>query len=242
MKTTILLAVSALALGACGGSEVETAETDTAIVAPATETTRTAGTQLGEQPPLEGDSPFVDEADVTESRMGGNALGETYADTGTYAGSYELAVDGEDAPRLLTVDADGRTGTLDGEPVELSMDGDRFRFDAPNRLGTEEELMTYSGTFADGGVSDGVIEAQGDGSATAFTARRSDAMDTGLRTPVTNDVERAAEQVGQEAGELGQDAVQGTERALDGAQRGVEGAYDRATDGSDATEALDPND
>ena len=236
-KLMTLLAASSLALAACGSSDVETAEVET-------EQTGAEVALSEEQPPLEGDSPFVSEQDVAESQTYG---AETYGtdvepidgyETAMTGETYELNVDGLDAPRVLMLDTAAETATLDGEEYELTMDGERFSFDAPTTMQGEEQLMTYSGLYRDGMIEEGLVEAQGDGSSMGFTATPVEnelGSEYGeFRSGVTEtyrDGEAAMDELGNDIEQTGQEIEQTGENA-----------YDRATDGSDATEALDPVD
>jgi hypothetical protein len=294
---TLLIAASALALAACGGADVE--EDVTVAETEYGETDAGAETLLSaEQPPLEGDSPFVDQQDVADSRLtqrnidsgfdgpdlteegylnddfdtaatgyGTNELtdvepdvddigladseltdpepdlddlGTNLAATGTAAmatgrqamddgmdrmerGARDVAStvtdgttakqytanntdayireDGElitgseaallagtwnvDLPDTVTAMGDttlyidGRgdeaVGTFAGEPIEVAVTGRNFQFDAPLMMNGERQIMTFTGTFEDGQIENGVIESVGDGRTMDFTAMRTDA-------------------------------------------------------------------
>lgn len=253
MNTKLLLvAASTLALAACGGTEVETAKT------------QENGAEVllsEEQPPLEGDSPFVDEQDVADSRLAeADPLAtdaEPLAEAAplTLAGTYGVDIDGADETKTLIVEDGGERGTFDGEPVEIAMTDDEFSFDAPVTMDGEEQLMTFSGMFRDGMIEDGQVEAQGDGASTTFTAVREGESAYGLedvRTGVTDrlddarstmdefgdDAEGAMRDVGREFEETGREIEEAGRDAADE----VEGAYDETVDELDeATETDDPN-
>ena len=231
-KLTALLAASTLVLAACGGAEVETAEIETEDGA-----IETAFSE--EQPPLEGDSPFVDEADVAESELSEPVYGaEAPVETAALGTTYEIDVDGIDEPKTLVIDETTQVATLDGEAYELAMDGERFSFDAPTLVDGEETLMTYSGLYRDGMIEEGLIEAQGDGASMGFTAERVEAeleSEYGELRRGVSDTYREGEA---ELDEMGR-KIEATGEEIEATG---ENAYDRATDGSDATEALDPVD
>ena len=333
MKTRMLLAAaSTLAIAACGGAETETAEVedydrdDAQVAAAETEEDGALGTLLSpEQPPLEGDSPFVDEGDVAQSRLdqenldsgfdgpdltdgddldtelaeadaeldefGNNiereaeefeagaerlaanterefeaagreieaeanefgadtrstfaaaerdveAMGDdvereteqfasnataaastlaptvtdgvsakqyTAENTDAYiaqdgelitgseaallAGSWDVTLgDGADSlPLMIRGEGDMATGTFDGEPIEVAVTGRNFQFDAPVDMDGETSIMTFTGTFEDGEIDNGVVEAMGDGSTMTFTAER-----TGEATEMDIDTDRDA--------------------------------------------------
>ena len=201
MRLPLLLAASAFVLAACGGTDVETAETtDTdAVVAYDADT---AALPDADEPPLEGDSPFVEDG-VQDSYADTNLPvqpdpvqpGEVRTPIGTQqatmAGRYDVMIDGQDRPAELVVE-DGLepgtyTGTFDGQPVDIAQTGDRFTFDAPVTTDGEPELMTFSGLSRDGQIEDGLIEAQGDGRSMSFAATRRDDAGIGQDTLGTDD-------------------------------------------------------
>lgn len=187
MRLPLFLAASTFVLAACGGTEVQTAEPTDADPAVAYEND-TAALPDADEPPLEGDSPFVgvgaDDAVVQDGYASAPvSTGEVRepidpAQAGL-AGQYDLAIDGRDRPAVLMVEESATpgtyTGTLDGEPVEIARDGDRFTFDAPVETDGEEALMTFSGLSRDGRIEDGLVESQGDGRSMGYTATRADA-------------------------------------------------------------------
>ena len=230
-KLTALLAASTLALAACGGSDVETAEAEYEDGAVETALSE-------EQPPLEGDSPAVDDTGLAATPYGAGDADELSYETASLSETYTLDIDGLDESRELTLDTDAQTAMLDGETYLISMDGDRFSFDAPTTVDGEEQLMTYSGLYRDGMIEDGVIEAQGDGASMTYTAERVEAEIEEGMNDVRRGVSETYEEGRAELDELGNE-IEATGEEV---EQAGENAYDRATDGSDATEALDPVD
>lgn len=241
MKLTALLAASTLVLAACGGTDIETADAEYDYEENAAETALSE-----EQPPLEGDSPAVGETDYADATASQDTYGADLGTPGTMGEyetaavgeTYELNIDGVEEPRVLMLDPATQTATLDGDAYEVAMDGERFSFDAPTTIDGEEQLMTYSGLYRDGMIEEGLIEAQGDGSSMSFSA-----------TPVENELGEAYGDVRRgvdDAAAAGESAIDNAGDELNAAGEEIEAAgenaYDRATDGSDATEALDPVD
>lgn len=220
MRLPLFLAASTFVLAACGGTDVQTAETAEADTAVAYET-ETAALPDADQPPLEGDSPFVgegvDDAVVQDGYANAPVLpGEVREPIDPardgFAGQYDLAIDGRDRPAMLMIEEGATpgtyTGTLDGEPVEIAQDGDRFTFDAPVETDGEEDLMTFSGLSRDGRIEDGLVESQGDGRSMGYTATRTDAammpgeMGTGYGDPLDG-TDLGADEFGTDETDLG---------------------------------------
>ena len=215
MRTLLLIAASTMALAACGGTDVETAEAEYEVEDRAADTTLSEATPDVDQPPLEGDSPFVDEQDVAESRMAeGPVLGddpllrEPVGEPVSLAGAYTIQIDGVDGDKTLVIDEGGATGTFDGEPVEIATMGDEMTFDAPLAVDGEPELMTFTGMLAEGRIDQGTVEAQGDGRSMTFVAARDD------EATLMDDAEDAADELATE-GEAVYERAEDTIRSED---------------------------
>ena len=135
----------------------------------------------------------------------------TGSEAALLAGSYDVVIgeEGQSLPLEIQGEGDLATGTLDGEPIQIAVTGRNFTFDAPVDMDGETSIMTFTGTFMDGMIENGVVEAQGDGSTMTFTAERSgDAFeadtDAGLESDLGSDA-TLGDTDGYDAGALGED-------------------------------------
>ena len=256
MRLPLLLASSALVLAACGGTDVETAETTDTDAVVAYDTDTAALPDAGE-PPLEGDSPFVGEgvtdAGVQEDSYADTNLPVQPADVRTpigtqqagLAGRYDVMIDGQDRPAELVIEEglepNTYTGTFDGQRVDIAQTDDRFTFDAPVETDGEQELMTFSGLSRDGRIEDGLIESQGDGRSMGFAATRRD--DASMSGTMDTDLDATNRTDGMGDDQMLRDAglepdVSGTDELDD--LGGTDGADDVELDGADDLGTDDP--
>ena len=143
-------------------------------------------------PPSEDDtSPSTYTANTTDAYSSdGNLI--TGSEAARLAGTYTATVPtGEgDAMEdvILYIEGTGNeaSGTFDGLPIEVAVTGSNLRFDAPLPGGDPNEIVTYTGTFADGQITNGVVGSQGDGTSMDWSAERTsdaDMMDDAGATP-----------------------------------------------------------
>ncbi|MBB4659920.1 hypothetical protein [Parvularcula dongshanensis] len=94
--------------------------------------------------------------------------------SGTYAATVPTGEGDatEDVILYIQGDGDQAVGTFNGEPIQVAVTGGNFTFDAPLPGVESEDIMTFTGTFMDGEIMNGVVESQGDGTTMDWSAER----------------------------------------------------------------------
>ena len=179
-------------------------------------------------------------ANNTDARIGPDGELITGSEAALLAGTYDVALPGQAGTKTLYITGEGDTavGTFDGEPIEVTVTGRNFSFDAPVEMDGAEELMTFAGTFEDGVIDNGVLESQGDGTTMTFTAVRTDANTSLGARDMLDDAEAGADRVMDSGEGLLDETGDALEGAYEGTTDAVGNAYDRATDGTDRTNVL----
>ncbi|WP_031555423.1 hypothetical protein [Parvularcula oceani] len=145
-----------------------------------------SGQSSDEEPVSDGVSATQYTANQTDAYVGADDNLVTGSEAALLSGTYDATImmaDGTETTKTLYIQGEGDTavGTFGGEPIEVAVTGRNFQFDAPVMMNGEDELMTFTGTFEDGQIDNGVVAAQGgDGSTMDWTAERtSDAVKVG---------------------------------------------------------------